>query len=121
MSAETDLYAVLSGAAGVTALVSTRIYPDVVPEEATLPAIAYQRTSTEYSTTIHGGAPVAETPTIEITCVATTRPGANAVANAVIASLAGTDFVAVDQQAALDINGSESDLYGAIVIVNINL
>jgi len=121
MSAETDLYAVLTGAAGVVALVGNRIYPDVVAEEAALPAIAYQRSATEFLNTIHGTAPLGETASIEITCVATTRPGANAVANAVVASLAGTEFIAIDQSAATDFGGGEPGLWGAIVVVNINL
>lgn len=35
------LYTKLSGTAGITALVSTRIYPVVLPENVTLPAISY--------------------------------------------------------------------------------
>lgn len=121
MSAETELYATLSGAAGVTALVSTRIYPDIIPQDADLPAIAYQRTGTEFLNTIHGGAPLGHAATLEITCVGETRPAANAIANAVVAALAGTEFLAVDQQAAVDIGSGEQGLWGAIVIVNINL
>lgn len=121
MSAETELYATLSAAAGVTALVATRIYPDIVPQDADLPAIAYQRTATEFLNTLHGGAPLGHTATLEITCVAESRPGANAVANAVVTALAGTDFLAIDQQAAVDFGSGEAGLWGAIVIVTINL
>jgi hypothetical protein len=53
MSAETVAYAALSAAAAVTTLVSTRIYPDFVPQEKTLPAVAINRAATEYITTIH--------------------------------------------------------------------
>ena len=41
MSAETALYAVLAGYAPLTALVSTRIYPDAIPEDKALPAVVY--------------------------------------------------------------------------------
>lgn len=41
MSSETDLYAALTGNAGVTALVSTRIYPNRVPLGTVYPAIGY--------------------------------------------------------------------------------
>ena len=41
MSAETDLYSALTAAGGVTALVSTRIYPNRVPLGTTYPAIGY--------------------------------------------------------------------------------
>lgn len=41
MSAESDLYAVLAGYAPLVALVSTRIYPDTIPEDKPLPAVVY--------------------------------------------------------------------------------
>jgi len=41
MSAESELYAALSGHAALTALVSTRIYPDAIPEDQPLPAVVY--------------------------------------------------------------------------------
>ena len=41
MSAETALYAVLAAYAPLTALVSTRIYPDAIPEDKPLPAVVY--------------------------------------------------------------------------------
>ena len=41
MSAESDLYAALTGDSGVTTLVSTRIYPNRVPLGTVYPAIGY--------------------------------------------------------------------------------
>lgn len=41
MSAETELYAVLAGYSALTALVSTRIFPDAIPEDKALPAVVY--------------------------------------------------------------------------------
>lgn len=120
MSAETQLYSTMTAAAGVTALVGQRVYPDVIPQESDLPAIAYQRTGTEFQNTIHGGSPLGQTTTLEIMCVAETRHGANGLAQAVVAALAGTDFSAIDQQAAADLASGEAGLWGAIVIVNIN-
>ncbi len=46
MSLESDLYTALTGNAALTALVGTRIKPDVLPQGTTPPAIAYQRIST---------------------------------------------------------------------------
>lgn len=40
---ESALYTRLSGYAGLTALVSTRIYPIILPQEPTYPAVTYQR------------------------------------------------------------------------------
>lgn len=115
MSAESSLFDTLSVAAGVTAIVSDRIYPDVIPENKPVPAISFQRTATEFVNTIHGTVPVCTTPTLEISCVDRTRAAANALANAVVSALAGTSFYAIDQQAAVDF---ESELWGAIVVVN---
>ena len=43
---EEVVYSRLSGTGAVTAICSTRIYPNKIPQEATLPAVAYQRIST---------------------------------------------------------------------------
>lgn len=45
MSADAVIYSLLSGAAGVTALVSTRIYPAVAPEGTAMPLIAFELVS----------------------------------------------------------------------------
>lgn len=45
MSAETAVYALLTGAGAVTAIVGTRIYPVVLPEGISLPAIVYTQIS----------------------------------------------------------------------------
>ncbi len=42
MSVETDVFDALTGDAGVSALVSTRVYPQKLPEDVTFPAIAYR-------------------------------------------------------------------------------
>lgn len=39
---ETGLYALLTSASAITSLVGNRIYPVALPEDATLPAIAYK-------------------------------------------------------------------------------
>ena len=44
---ETTLYTRLSTYAGLTALVSTRIYPLIMPQGVTYPAVTYQRIATE--------------------------------------------------------------------------
>lgn len=45
MSLHSALYSHLSGVAGVTSLVSTRIYPNVAPQGAALPYVVQQRVS----------------------------------------------------------------------------
>lgn len=43
---EEGLYSYLSAYAGLTALISTRVYPFKIPQTATLPCMTYQRVST---------------------------------------------------------------------------
>jgi hypothetical protein len=45
-SFEESLYSTLTGYAGLTALVSTRVYPQVIPQGATMPLLVYTRVST---------------------------------------------------------------------------
>lgn len=82
MSAETSVYAALTGAAGVTAVVGDRIYPDFLPQGKPLPAIVYARAETEYVTTIHSSVPVGSDVTMETWCFAKDRPAAEALATA---------------------------------------
>ena len=83
MSAETELYAALSGDAGLTAVVSGRIYPDFLAQEISLPALVYQRAETEYITTVHDGTVHGTRVTLEIWCLHTTRIGAETLADLV--------------------------------------
>ena len=47
MSAESDVYAALSGFSGLTTIVGTAIYPDVLPEKTPYPAVVFARVRTE--------------------------------------------------------------------------
>jgi len=102
MSAESQAYDTLSGAAAVTALVSTRIYPDFVPQEKTLPSIAITRADTEYTTTIHSDVPVVTAVQLEIWCMAATRLAAEAVADAALSAVAAADFRPVGRRPETD-------------------
>lgn len=101
MSAETDFYALLSGSAGVTALVGTRIYPDVLPEDCIYPAIVYARSGTDPERLLDGSVAVTR---IELACAAwaETRVSADAVADAVEAALLGGGFATLSRVAAAD-------------------
>lgn len=44
MSLESGLVALITGDAGVSALMSTRLYPDVIPQDVTMPAGHYRLT-----------------------------------------------------------------------------
>jgi hypothetical protein len=74
--------------AGVLALTSTRIFPDVLPQGYTIRtggALTYTVISTTHDHLINGLAGIARSR-IEFTAFASTRAGANAIAEAVRAS-----------------------------------
>ena len=85
---EEALYAHLAADAAIAALVSTRIYPMLVPQDSDLPAIAYQRIS-RIGQHSHDGASVPARARIQITCLASTYSGAKALAGAVEDALDG--------------------------------
>ena len=114
MSAETVLYSTLSGASAVTALVSTRIYPDLVPQDSTLPCVAFQRVSTEPVMTIHSAVPIAEEVTLEVACMSTSRVAADALADAVRNAAGAAGFSQLDRRAELD---PENSLWATILTV----
>lgn len=112
MSAETLIYGTLSSAAGVTALVSTRIYPDFLAQEIVLPAIVTQRSETEYVNTIHNGIAQATRITMESWCMAATRFGAEALADAAEISLPVGGFRIVNRYPEFD---PETATFAAVV------
>lgn len=111
MSSESDLYAALSGRAGLTALVGTRIDPDAIPEGHALPAVVYQRASTLPTMTI-GGVIVAESVRFSVTAWAETRTGADAVADQIAAAVAAAGNPSVDRSSGYD---QECGLYACSI------
>ena len=101
MSAEADLYSALTARVALTALVSTRIFPDAIPEGCALPAIVYQRASTSPVTTI-SSVVVAEDVRFVITAWAETRTAADAVSDEVGAALATAGNPLVDRSTGFD-------------------
>lgn len=79
MTVETALYNYLSGFAGLVALVSTRIYPLILPQTPTLPAVVYQQVS---GPRIHamGDDPGITSPRYQFSCWDDDHAGAAAVA-----------------------------------------
>jgi len=81
VSVESELFTLLTGDAGVSALVGTRVYPQVADENAMLPLVVYRRV---------GGAPLrnlatddAYSSTFRLDCWATDFSGARQLATAV--------------------------------------
>lgn len=86
------LYTKLSSTAGLTALVSTRIYPDLMPQSPTLPAVTYQMISNVREER-HRGQTGDARPRFQLTCWAATALAAAAVANQVrlaVMAMSGT-------------------------------
>ena len=110
MSIETAIYTRLQAVSAVTALISTRAYPNVVPQKPTLPFVVYEREDTERISAMGGDVGVVRTD-FRIDCYATTYAGVKAVSTAVIGALqrfSGTS----DSIVILDIFvADESDAY----------
>lgn len=114
MSAETVLYATLSAASAVTALVGARIYPDIVPNDEARPAVAYARIETDPVITMHSSAPVAETVVLEVVCMDESRAGAEALGDAVRDALGAGKFRILGRAAQYD---EENGLWAAVLSV----
>lgn len=115
MSAETQLYSTLSGAAGVTALVGNRIYPDFIGQEIVRPAVVYQRTETENVITIHSNAIAASIATLDVWCMTkASRASADALADAVEGAFVASGFMPVNRAASFD---AESETFVTVLTV----
>lgn len=112
MSVETDFYSLLSAAAGVTALVGTRIYPDALPEECDYPAAVFARARTDEVRSVSGQVFGADVD-LQVGCWAETRAAADAVAVAIEALLTGT-WVRTAREAVFD---PQSGLYATNLTV----
>lgn len=89
---EEALYAHLSAYANLTALVSNRIYPKILPQKGTYPAITYQKISGPRLHTLQTD-PGTARPRFQISCWAQTYNQAKAVAKQV--QIALQDFSGV--------------------------
>lgn len=101
MSAESSLYTLLSGSGAVTAQVSTRIYPDAMPEKTVYPAIVFARSGTEPLILVHGASGYADVA-FSIGCWGETRAAADAVASAVQTACASSAFSITGREAGFD-------------------
>lgn len=88
MTLEEAFYAHAVAGTSIASLIGTRLYPSMIPQDASLPAAAYQRVASTRMTA-HDGATGHATATIQVTCQATTYSAANQVANAFIARFDG--------------------------------
>jgi hypothetical protein len=87
MNAEGAIWSAILASAPVTALVGTRVYPMMLPQGPTFPAIVYQRISTVPDMLVDGPgfAPIR----MQLSMWATTFDGARTLADAVVTALHG--------------------------------
>ena len=88
MAIETALYSILSGDSGVSAIVGTRIYPKVIPQLASLPAVSYQEITGMREHTMDGPVGMVRSRW-QINCVADSYSALRALADAVRKALDG--------------------------------
>lgn len=88
MTLEEAFYSKATNTAGISALVSTRIYPNLIPETATLPAVAYQRVASTRQPA-HDGSTGHARATLQVTCQAATYSAVKAVVAAIVAAFHG--------------------------------
>lgn len=74
------LYSYLTGYAGLSGLVGTRLYIDFLPQSPTYPAIAYQHVSEEEIDTFNQPSSTLIAVTYQFSCYGTTRKSSLAVA-----------------------------------------
>lgn len=84
---EAAVYSILTADSTLSALVGTRIYPNVVPQDVTLPAVAYQRISTSRVYSHSPGVSQLARPRFQFTSVARSYSDVKAVANALRGAL----------------------------------
>ena len=88
MSLEAALYTLVTTDPGVSALIGTRLYPNFIPQDAPLPAMAYLRASTVKGYTQNGPDGVAKA-TIQFTIDGPTFAQSRAAADALFRLLSG--------------------------------
>lgn len=81
MTIDEQIYAFLTADPDVAALVATRVYPVLIPQEAALPAVAYRRVDTP-RTYSHDGYSGLARPRFQLDCVGESYASATAVATA---------------------------------------
>lgn len=83
------LYTYLAAQAGITSICSTRIYPLILPQKPTYPAITYSEDDSNYTESFTGQTDHVQS-IYQIDSWATTYAGATSLGNAVSAALKNT-------------------------------
>lgn len=110
MSAESKLVALLSGDSAVSALVSARVYPLILPQAPTLPAITYSRIAPGAVYSLQGYSNL-ENPLIQVDCWGSTYAGVKDLATKVKAAMDGASSFKSVVQAERDMYEDDVRLY----------
>ena len=112
MSPEATLNSLLTGATALTALVGTRIYPDVLPAETTYPAVVFAREKTERTVSITGRV-FGSAVIFHVAAWGASRTQVDAVADQIEAAIdASSAMVLGDRTASYD---PETDLFASVL------
>jgi hypothetical protein len=107
---EEALYSHLSTSTGLTALVSDRIYPIMMPQDPTLPAITYQRISNSPVNTIGGFASL-DNPHIQFDCWATSYSSVKALGDKLRKTIAAATTFNALQMSDQDLYEADTEIY----------
>lgn len=119
---ELAIYARLKATTAVTNLIGgatvPRIYPNIVPQDAPLPAIAYQRISAYRRLVMEGPATLIR-PRVQLTILASTYSAAKSLAAACREALDGYKGTAGGVKVGVTMAEDESDEYGSSNLLHV--
>lgn len=107
---EEALFSILTNDSALSALIGTRVYPNIFPQGVTLPAISYQRISSVRLHS-HSGASQLARPRFQLTCLSDSYTEAISVANALREALDGYGGVPAGVRVPVALIQNEFDTY----------
>lgn len=107
---EPKIYTALSGDSAVSAVVSTRIYPMVLPQDVTLPAITYSRISGGQVNSM-GGFSNLENPRVQVDVWAATYTAAKTLAALVHTAMGGATTYSAILISDMDLFEDDTKIY----------
>jgi hypothetical protein len=107
---EEALYSHLSTSTALTAIVSDRIYPMMMPQDPTLPAITYQRISNSPVNTL-GGFSSLDNPHIQFDCWTTSYSAAKALGDKLRKALSSATTFNALQMSDQDLYEADTEIY----------
>lgn len=115
---EQTVYTVLTTNPAVQAIVGTKVYPLVIPEEADVPAVVYQKVGTLVVNSLDGFSGL-ESIRLQFSCYAKTLFQAKQLAQSVSAALNGSAVLKCVRTMEMDDQDAETKSFRVIVDFNI--